>query len=150
MYSACDIYRAVETGKVTTVEWVMYAYTGGSGDRVAFLHMCQNLDAPPTETDNHFGFKIDGLDIYASNGDNTTQKITDCGVDLPYGSQHTPLKVVVTEGTNVKFYVDGVLKVTHTENLPTAGQYRLNMGLTTNTDAKKYMRLGRFAFERDR
>ncbi|MCK4723738.1 MAG: hypothetical protein KAT75_10555, partial [Dehalococcoidia bacterium] len=89
-------------------------------------------------------------DLYASNGDNTTQKITDTGVNISSGSQHTVLRVVVTQGTNVKFYVDGVLKVTHTDNLPAAGQYRLNAGMTTNEAANKYMRIGRVAYERDR
>ncbi|MBA7596047.1 hypothetical protein ES703_07027 [subsurface metagenome] len=150
LYAKCDIYRLVETGKVTTVEWLLYSFTISVANQTTYLHQCQNTNAPPTETDNHFGFKIVNGDLYASNGDDTTQKITDTGVNISSGSQHTVLRAVVTQGTNVKFYVDGVLKVTHTDNLPAAGQYRLNMGFTTNEAANKYMRLGRIAYERDR
>ena len=150
LYAKCDIYRLVETGKVTTMEWVLYSLTVSVSNLTVHLYQCQNVSAPPTETDDHFGFKIVNGDLYASNGDNTTQKITDTGVNISSGSQHTVLRVVVTQGTNVKFYVDGVLKVTHTDNLPAAGQYRLNAGMTTNEAANKYMRIGRVAYERDR
>jgi len=150
LYANCDIYRLVETGKKTIVEWVIYSFTITVANAVAYLHESQSLTAPPSETANHFGFKILNGDIFASNADGTTQKITDTLVDLAAGSQHTPLRVEVAQGVNAKFYVNGVLKVTHTENLPPAGQYRLNMGVTTNEAANKYMRIGRVAYERER
>jgi hypothetical protein len=151
LYAKCGLYRLVQTGKKTVVEFVLFTITVAVTDCEARLHISNGTAAPPSETAKHFGFKILNGDLYASNADGTTQKITDTGVNIAAGTQHTPLRVEVNEGVNVKFYVDGELKVTHTENLPTVEiDYRINCSLVTSANLNKYMRIGRVAFERER
>jgi len=106
--------------------------------------------APPDETYSHFGFKIIDGSVYASNCDDSIQKITDTGVDLSEEWQWTRLKVVVNPGVDCKFYVDGILKVTHTDNLPIEAGFYLNMGVQVKVghNLARQMRLGRVLLEK--
>lgn len=58
------------------------------------------------------------LTVYASNADGSTQTTTDVTASYT-GGQAGVYRCTVTSGTNVKFYIDGVLVATHTTNLPT-------------------------------
>lgn len=70
-----------------------------------------------------YGFRLETNDttrtLYAWNADGTNQTSTDIssGITLTDGASHT-FRAVYTAGSNIKFYVDGVLKATHTTNLP--------------------------------
>lgn len=66
-----------------------------------------------------FGWRTNSdTELYASNGDGSTAKETK--LDTTFGSDVTrELTAKMNSGTNILYYVDGVLKATHTENLPT-------------------------------
>lgn len=131
---------------LVTAEWVIL-YPKITAQTI-MLYLILDNSAPPDEGYTHFGFKIVNASIFASNSDDSTQKITDTGVDLAPVWQFTRLKVVVNPGVDCKFYVNGVLKVTHTENLPIDEYFFLNVGITTNEDTWKSLHLGRFLFEK--
>uniref|UniRef100_A0A6M3Y3G5 Putative lectin/glucanase superfamily protein n=1 Tax=viral metagenome TaxID=1070528 RepID=A0A6M3Y3G5_9ZZZZ len=68
-------------------------------------------------TVKHMGFILDSTVLDASNADGTTQTTTDISAGLTLTNVLT-YRVIMDSGTNVKFYVDGTLKATHTTNLP--------------------------------
>lgn len=69
-----------------------------------------------TSVVDHFGFFVDDADLYASNADGATQTRTLLtGVTL---SAKNVYYIDFTSGSSVKFYVNDVLKATHTTNLP--------------------------------
>jgi len=76
-----------------------------------------------TDTSHHYGFKFiresGSVKCYATNADGSTEKTTEI-TGINFGSIGRRLEAVFTAGESVKFYVDGVLKATHTENLPTS------------------------------
>ncbi len=135
------------SGKVFTVEFCQIDFP--SSNHTTFLFMTDSTDAPPSETSRHLGFKIVNADVYASNGDGTNQTITDTGQDVVTGAKRFTWKAVWTDGVNIKFYYNNVLKVTHTENLPAYWYgYYVNVGITTNAGVAKYIEIARVAVER--
>jgi hypothetical protein len=73
---------------------------------------------PPSLTAHHVGFKVLNGAIYATNADGTTEKATDTGITYDAQWNTRRLWFVVRSGA-IDYYVDDVLKVTHTANLPT-------------------------------
>ena len=74
---------------------------------------------PPSLTAKHVGWKVINGNIYATNADGTTEKATDTGID--FGSNwasHNLLTVCTQTNAEIKYYVDEVLKATHSENIP--------------------------------
>jgi len=70
------------------------------------------------------GFKVSNGTLYAYNTNGTPTQTEITGIDIT--ALHI-YRVVVTSGTKIEFYVDGVLKATHTTNLPTGTlDYNLN------------------------
>ncbi|MGE0126676.1 MAG: hypothetical protein AB7U82_01130 [Blastocatellales bacterium] len=135
--------KLLETGKLVTVEWQVADFQpslGGGGE--LHFYMQESNSTPPT-TGHHFGFYTSSDAIYASNADGTTQKTTTTGVNINTGEQRTRLKAVVNPGTDVKFYVNDVLKVTHTTNLPSAANYRLTVGVKTGNTTQRDLYLNR-------
>lgn len=144
--------RLLDAGKIITIEFPIPEIQYNQADTYFWLRFAMSISAetdPPSETVDHFGWKMMGGDLYASNADGTTQKITDTGVDLTSGTQRTRLKVVLNPGTDCKFYVDDVLKVTHTENLPDYLHYYLHFVVQTKTDASRFIRVGRVLIEKE-
>ena len=137
----------LDTGKLIVAEWVLTQISSTSNVTI-ILHLNFDYSAPPDETYSHIGFKIINTTLYASNADDFTQKITDTGVMMVAGYKRTRLMAVLNPGANCKFYVNGVLKVIHTENLPVEPEYYLNVGIITNTTTSKYLRLNRFLLEK--
>ncbi len=83
-------------------------------------------NTPSMNSDGEFagrqvGFVIDTSGkLYATNGDGTTQKKTEItGITITNFNRY---RLVFDAGTDVKFYVNETLKVTHTVNLPIAVQ----------------------------
>lgn len=71
-------------------------------------------------TDKHIGFIADiggTHKLYASNANGTTQTKTDIVSGINIDDINT-LRIVMNGSTDIKFYVNGVLKATHTTNLP--------------------------------
>lgn len=84
-----------------------------------FTYGCDILafNASGSSTAKHFGFCFDSGTLYASNANGTTQTKTDISSGLTLTSPNL-FKAVMDSGTNIKFYVNGSLKTTHTTNLP--------------------------------
>ncbi len=128
-YTTSSIYntRFILRTVGTTVLTVATAYFG----------LFTNPSAP-TATEKHIGFKLDGEDIYATNADGATQKITDTGIN--HGSGITRTLMFIAKGTTVYFYVDGVLVITHTVNVPTGASISPCLYLITNEAVAKTIR----------
>ncbi len=138
-----------ETGKLVKVEFII-VFLSSVALVTAHLSMHEYANMPVgAETQNHFGFKLVNADLYAINGNGTAQTSTDTGVDLALGDQLTRLRVELNRGTDCKFYVNGVLKVTHTTNLPIVTDFRLLRYITTNTAALKELEVGRVLIEKE-
>jgi len=106
--------------------WNYRVYTASSGGTVFQTTMGDNNSAGASTgvlTGKHEGFiwgKNGGvLKLWATNADGTTQTKTDISSGLSWSNTYNYC-VVHTAGVDVKFYVDGTLKATHTTNLPTA------------------------------
>ena len=84
-------------------------------------------------TAEHCGFILDTTVLDASNSQGTTQTTT----DISSGVTMTNLNAyyaVADSGTDIKYYVNGTLKATHTTNLPT-GTTNLGLQLYLKNDA---------------
>ena len=79
-----------------------------------------------TTTDGHIGFFIDNGILYASSANNSAQTKTNIssGVTVTVNNFY---KIVYLRTSGIEFYVNGVLKATHTTNLPTGLAYDLNL-----------------------
>ena len=141
-------YDLIESGKKLVVEFVIQNLYQIDNQTIWF-HLTYAGTNPPTETEDHLGWKIDGADLYASNADGTTQSITDTGVNLSAGIQRTRLRIELNPGTNCKFYVDDVLKVTHTTNLPDASMHYLWLQVTTEHFLQRYVWINRVVIEKN-
>ena len=146
--SAAKWYSVFEAGTKTTIEFFLLALLDISAQNIWIRFAFTDSD-PPSETDEHFGWKIIGADLYASNADGTTQKITDTGVNLVAGDQRTRLRVVVNPGVDIKFYVNDVLKVTHTENLPDEPRLYFHTHVRVTTADYRAVHLGRILVEKE-
>lgn len=112
-------------------------YKAAAQDVFLGLHE-NNLAAVPadaTNTDDHYGFFIQDGTLYASNANGTTQTKTDISSGITVTDNHF-FEIVIDAGTDVKFYVDGTLKATHTTNLTSgSGALYLVFGNTSQGTA---------------
>ena len=141
-------YGLCEAGKLLTVEFQIIELMSLINQNI-WLRLAEYADDPPSEICDHFGWKIIGADLYASNANGTTQTITDTGVNIPQYGQRTRLKIVWNPGVDLKFYVDDVLKVTHTTNLPIYGEYTFHAHIRTLQAGIKSIVVGRVLMERE-
>ncbi len=141
-------WGVLETGAKTTIEFFLFSLLGISAQNI-WIRFAETAADPPSETDEHFGWKIIGADLYASNADGTTQKITDTGVNVVAGDQRTRLRVVVDLGVDIKFYVNDVLKVTHTDNLPAETKLYFHTHVRVTTTDYRAVHLGRILVEKE-
>jgi len=102
--------------------------------------------SPPTT--QYFGFKVVNGTLYAvhSNGSTeTTTQIT--GITLDAKNLY---RAVMDSGNNIKFYVNGVLKATHSSNLPSGEEDSiLVFMIKTNENAEKELDLIEALFSQD-
>ena len=140
----------LDAGKVITAEFILLALGQGTDVRV-WLRLDADVVDPPSDTARHFGWYIIYANLYASNADGTTQTISDTLVDLDTTVQRTRLKMVFTPGEKILFYVNDVLKITHTTNLPAAPGYKLLVqARTLSADSvKASITLGRVLVEKE-
>ena len=99
------------------------------------------------ETNNHIGFFIQGVvgqvsKIYATNGNGTTQTITDTGTRI--SSPAVILRFEKNGESQIKFYRNDVLIATHTTNIAGAfSGYVIDIGVGINsTGESAYMKIG--------
>jgi hypothetical protein len=143
----------VATGRVVTIEFLVH-YLEAITNQTIYLCVRSNILYPSGgEGKEHFGWKIIGADLYATNSNNSDETITDTGVDMELSHQRTRLKMVYDPGQNLKFYVNDVLKATHTTNLPqytsTGRSYGPYFSIITGEDAVKEIDIGRILIERE-
>jgi len=145
-------FSFLNTGKVITLEYSIFWPDTVTMQNI-WLRLATAWEDPPSETAHHFGWKLIGgaavMNLWASNADGTTQTITDTGVTMAANMLRTRLKIVFNPGTDCKFYVNDVLKVTHTTNLPTGAHYYLHFHMRTLEAATKYFYIGRVLIEKE-
>ncbi len=113
----------------------------GEGD--CGLGFAQNATGVLTNgsTARHVGFNIDSSgDLYASNGDNSTNTNTNIGT-MSAQTWYT-VKLEWEKGVEARFYLDGVLAATHTTNLPSAAadiQFAFGVYETSGTSEMGFM-----------
>lgn len=148
IYSFTEWSRLEVPGKKVTVEFIILSVD--AIDENVWLRFGGDATDPPSEIVDHFGFKIIGADLYASNADGANQTITDTGVDISLGMQRTRLKVVLDPGTDCKFYVNDSLVATHETNLPDNRDYLLHIHIRS-LEAGGYIsaNLGRVLIEKE-
>ena len=71
-----------------------------------------------TRSEQQFGFFADGANYQAVTANGSTYTATDTGMGVGWAPKNL---VAIKQGSSVFFYVNGVLKATHTTNLPTGG-----------------------------
>jgi hypothetical protein len=94
---------------------------------------------PPPDTFQHVGWKIINGQIYASTADGTTEKATDTGINMASIWTTKELLILCPADEVVEFYVDGVLKATHSgsgDMVPPHhnGRFSFNIKNTTGAD----------------
>lgn len=146
-------YNIIEIGKPITVEWIIWStdHSTAGGQFDGYLQMVEDPGSYPVTTGKHFGFWIDETNIKASCADGTTQSTTDTGevITVAQGEQLRRLKAVYTPGTDIKFYINDVLKATHTTHLPDdAAHFRLALGVSTGNTASKIFNFGRVLIQK--
>jgi len=113
----------------------------------AYLITChQKLTAPPVVADNdYWGFKISNGSIFAINCDDGSETSTDTGIDRAAATNYITTMKTFIDYSNIKFYVNGILKATHTTNIPSMGVAYPHLILRTKDDVAKIYRFGRIA-----
>jgi len=99
--------------------------------------------APPVPTNvcTHIGFKIVAGRIWASNGNGVAGTQTDTLIDM--GVWMTRWLYLEHKGTSIDFYIDTVLKATHTTNIPAPGFSRIMSYITNTVAANRYLQVRR-------
>jgi len=118
-----DLTLQFDTVKKTTIQFRAIALNGVTGDRrIGFggggsaFSGAYNLNS-----ENFVGFAINATTIYAATAQNSTNAITTTDINAGLVEANWNLyRIELDAGTDVKFYVNGTLKATHTTNLPTA------------------------------
>lgn len=89
-----------------------------------------------TLADRYIGLRQDGATVYFVTKDGTTEEATDVTSEvgnLTNTNEVRAFDFVFTAGSDAKFYVNGVLKATHSTNIPATG------GAVTQTDIAVYV-----------
>ena len=131
----------VTTGKVTTIQFALLAMAELSESHT-FYYRVENAGSetanPPSSTVRHYGFSINNGNVTCSNADGTTATTTASGTITATETLNV-FKMVITYGTDVKFYQNGTLLATHTTNLPSATTYRIMTGfVNSDTTSRGY------------
>lgn len=106
---------------------------GDTIDRKGFGLCITGANIYTTQSDTTNGlvrFILNGSTLYAHNS-NGTATSTDISSGLTF-TNYNIYEIVFTPGTDIKYYVNGTLKATHTTNLPTTGTQILAYGVDTN------------------
>jgi len=94
----------------------------------------------PGDTVRHSGWKLINGEIWASTSNGTNQTITDTGISI--AARYAACKLFIAAGgSEAKFYVNNVLKATHTTNLPGGGNLQAIIYLKNTTAAERSLRV---------
>lgn len=95
-----------------------------------------NLETAETDITNGLAaFVWNAGVLWARNANGSTATNTDISAGITATNWNT-YEIVVTPGTDIKFYVNGTLKATHTTNLPTSGTPVF--GFATNANGRPH------------
>ena len=101
-----------------------------------WLYLVQTDEGlPPSDTCDHAGFKIIDGRVWATNADGTTETATDTGFDVTVDEFH--YFEMIGDGSSIKYYIDDVLKATHTTNLPSSWNYKFCFVIENTAAANK-------------
>lgn len=89
----------------------------------------------PSVTAYHLGFRIVNGDIYASNGNGVNGTQTDTGIKATQWANITFVAVYGTD--NIKYYINGILKATHTTNRPAGITLNMHHSVKTTENVLK-------------
>jgi len=101
-------------------------------------------ESSPSTTDKHVGWKVINGRLWATNADGSTETATDTGIDWALNSSKRLM--VVGDATSIYYYVDDVLKATHTTNIPSAWSYQAYFYITNSAAADKDIWIHRWAY----
>jgi hypothetical protein len=107
------------SGKEVTIEFPLSHRTGTVNHRILFLWI-YDTNLPPAEIHDHVGFILSAGHLYSSSANGGAQEIQDTGINIGIGDFLYQCKVVIAPGISAKFYVNNVLKTTHTTRPPRA------------------------------
>ncbi len=97
-----------------------------------FCTSASNIHTAQTDVSNgEMRFILNGSTLYAQNANGTTATSTNISSGLTLTNWNT-FEIVFTPTVDIKFYVNGTLKATHTTNLPTTGTILLAIGANAN------------------
>jgi hypothetical protein len=147
-YTQSDIINWITEGKELVIEFSILCLSSLLAQEI-WLHINNVFATPPDPLVDHVGFEIINGDVFATNADGTTQKITDTGYNMTSANIVTRLKFTIKPEEYIKFYVNDILKVTHTENLPHTGIYELVFHVRTKANAQKPIYIGRVYYEKE-
>jgi len=150
--STAHYRKLIASGKPLTIEFLISYFPSPTVSNTVWLYFGTSYYQPPYDDEDVFGFKIVDGEVYANNGKSAGgyhNTITSTGITLPDGAQLTRLRVVFTPGTDCKFYVNDVLKVTHTTDLTTVEDGLLFLTLKTTGNVTKEIYLGRVLIEKE-
>lgn len=94
----------------------------------------ESATLPPTLISKHIGWKIIDGNLWATNADGTTETATDTGIDITSNWQTLDL-LLEFNSSEMKFFVNGILKATHTTNFPTGVNHRIYYHVTNPASA---------------
>lgn len=109
------------------------------------LYLLKSGEAmPPTDTSEHGGFKIINGEIWATNADGITETATDTGISIAAVGTGASLEMRAVAGT-IEFYVVGILKATHTTNLPSSWDYMICLSIENTAAVEQIAQIGYLA-----
>lgn len=116
-------------GKKIKMKFVASTFTSGSSSYAYGGFSTAVSSVSPTATaDKTFRFVINNSTVYAVTSDGTGNTNTPLGgVSVGTYIPHV-FEIVWNPGTDVKYYVDGVLKATHTTTIPASGAINIAFG----------------------
>ena len=93
-------------------------------------------DFDTVEVQRHIGFFVENGVLYASNANGSNQTKTDITSGITIGANNI-YRVEWDASTNAKFFVNDVLKATHTTNRPTTNSIKMQIGFDNGTSGSQ-------------
>lgn len=123
-------YR-IDEGKIIRVKWFLNVTDLSDIKGWGFVITPANIYTAQTDvTNGEIRFVLNAATLYAQNA-NGTATSTNIGSGITLTDWNT-YEIVFTPGVDIKFYINGVLKATHTTNIPTSGTLVLAYGASAN------------------
>jgi len=129
-HTSCPIFLFVQNDGLAVANSEFRLYIMHSGEAT-----------PPADTSKHVGWKIINGLLYATNADGTTETATSTGITLETWTVLKLFIIPTIDNAEVKFYVNGELKATHTTNLPPLWNYFIWLGIKNTAAEDKGLRL---------